>query len=274
MTSHWALNDIPWDDIDPEKVDSELLQTVKAAALVEANSQDYVVYLHNVFSNDEDFSAAAHKWGVEERQHGEALGKWAEIVDPAFSFEESLACFKQGYSLPLNAAESVRGSRAGELVARCVVESGTCSFYSAIRDRTREPVLRKICGFIAQDEALHYRLFHSHLKRYLNNGKLGFWQKIRIAAGRVFEIGDDELAYAYYSANLHKQSAIYDRKKCADAYSRRATQLYSFQHIQTAVRMILLATDVNAHGKFSELVSKFAWWSLQRRNRRLADAEA
>ncbi|MGR8946475.1 MAG: ferritin-like domain-containing protein [Gammaproteobacteria bacterium] len=270
MTRHWTLNDIPWDQIDRSAVDPELLETVKAAALVEANSQDYVTYLHNVFNGDEDFSRAATHWGVEERQHGDALGKWAEIIDPEFSFEESLKCFQAGYSLPLNAAESVRGSRSGELVARCVVESGTCSFYSAIRDRTSEPVLRKICAYIAQDEALHYRLFHTHLKRYLDNRRLGFWQKFKIAAGRVFEIGDDELAYAYYSANLQKTGADYDRKTCADAYSRRATQLYDFKHIQTAVRMILLATDVNAYGRFSTWATKAAWWSVQRRNRRLA----
>ena len=53
----------------------------------------------------------------------------------------------------------MRGSRAGELLARCVVESGTCSYYAALRDATREPVLRQICHHIAQDEARHYRLF-------------------------------------------------------------------------------------------------------------------
>ena len=270
MTHHWKLDDIPWDEIDPSAVDAELLETVKAAALVEANSQDYVTYLHNVFDGDEDFSKAASYWGVEERQHGDALGKWAELIDPDFSFEESLRCFQQGYSLPLDAAESVRGSRSGELVARCVVESGTCSFYSAIRDRTTEPVLQKICGYIAQDEAAHYRLFHTHLKRYLHNRKLTLWEKLKIAGGRVFEVGDDELAYAYYSANVQKTGNSYDRKNCANAYSRRATQLYDYKHIQTAVRMILLATDVNAYGRFANWASKVAWWSLQRRNRRLA----
>ncbi len=270
MASHWTLNDIPWDEINPDAVDAELLETIKAAALVEANSQDYVSYLHNVFDGDESFSDAASQWGNEERQHGDALGKWAELVDPTFSFEDSLKCFREGYSLPLDASTSVRGSRSGELVARCVVESGTCSFYSAIRDRTTEPVLKIISGYIAQDEALHYRLFHTHLKRYLNNGKLGFWQKIKIAVGRVFELEDDELAYAFYSANLHGSGIDYDRKDCASAYSRRATQLYEFEHIRTAVRMILLATDINAYGRFSNWMSKFAWWSVQRRNRRMA----
>lgn len=272
MAHHWTLEDIPWDDIEAGAVEPELLETIKAAALVEANSQDYVTYLHNVFEGDADFSEAASHWGHEERQHGDALGRWAELVDPTFSYAEALQCFRNGYSLPLETSESVRGSRSGELVARCVVESGTCSFYSAIRDRTNEPVLQKICGYIAQDEALHYRLFHTHLKRYLKNRKLGFWAKIKIAAGRVFEVGDDELAYAYYSANVQKSGREYDRARCARAYSQRATRLYDFKHIQTAVRMILLATDVNAYGRFADWATRIAWWSLKRRNKRLLTA--
>ena len=52
MTKHWHLDDIDWDRIEPGLVDAELLATVKTAALVEGNSQDYVRYLHNVFSDD------------------------------------------------------------------------------------------------------------------------------------------------------------------------------------------------------------------------------
>ncbi|MEQ8266944.1 MAG: hypothetical protein RH982_07095 [Parvibaculum sp.] len=35
-------------------------------------------------------------------------------------------------TIPLDAVQSVRGSRGGELIARCVVESGTSSCYTAI----------------------------------------------------------------------------------------------------------------------------------------------
>ena len=39
---------------------------------------------------------------------------------------------RDGYKLPLDAASSVRGSRTGELIARCMVETGTSSYYTAL----------------------------------------------------------------------------------------------------------------------------------------------
>ena len=42
MSQSWTLAQFPWDDITPAKVDRDLLETVKTAALVEANSADYV----------------------------------------------------------------------------------------------------------------------------------------------------------------------------------------------------------------------------------------
>lgn len=269
MNSSWSLEDISWAKIEPGKVDGDLLKAVKAAALVEANSADYVAYLHSVFASDEAFKQAASYWGIEERQHGDALGKWAEIVDPSFRYEQCLAQFRSGYQIPLAAKRSVRGSRAGELVARCIVESGTCSFYSAIRDRTQEPVLKQIAAFIAQDEARHYRLFKTHLARYLDNGKLGLLDRCRIAFARVAETDDDELAYAYYSANiaLLPETKDYDRRECADKYLGCTMQLYEFKHVRAAAHMILSAVDLNPRSWLSRLGIWLGWKILRRRVR-------
>ncbi|MGR9090863.1 MAG: ferritin-like domain-containing protein [Gammaproteobacteria bacterium] len=274
MKPAWSLDDISWTALEPEAVDSDLLEAVKTAALVEANSADYVRYLHNVFADDPAFREAASYWGVEERQHGDALGRWAEAVDPTFDYEQSLARFRAGYQIPIDADQSVRGSCAGELVARCVVESGTCSFYSAIRDRTAEPVLKQIAGFIAQDEARHYRLFKTHLDRYLAERKLGFFARCRIAYARVAEADDDELAYAYYSANIAAQPAprAYRRRDCARAYSRRTLQLYECKHLRAALHMILHAANINPAGRVAKLGVWLGWRALQFRVWRLQHA--
>ena len=102
MKPHWELKDLHWDQLTPAMVSPALLQTVKTAALIEANSSDYVSYLHNVFAGDEAFRAAADRWGVEEAQHGNALGRWAELVDPTFDFTTEL-----GDGLPKG--DNVRG---------------------------------------------------------------------------------------------------------------------------------------------------------------------
>ena len=46
--SRWLLSDINWSKLDLTSVTPELLAAVKTAALVEANSGDYVIYLHNI----------------------------------------------------------------------------------------------------------------------------------------------------------------------------------------------------------------------------------
>lgn len=261
MTQRWTLDTIDWSQFDASKVSPDLLVVAKTAALVEANSADYVTYLKNVFPGDTAFAEAAEQWGVEERLHGEALGKWAELADPGFSFEGSLAMFRDGYSIPLDAEESIRGSRAGELIARQVVESGTSSFYSAIRDASEEPVLKEIARRIAIDEFMHYQLFAKHFKRYRDAEPLGRLAKLKIAVSRVQEAEDDELAYAYHAANVlpGNPDAPYRPAECTQDYWLKAMSLYRRQHIENATKMILRAADVRPHGLLGRAAASSFW---------------
>ena len=206
----WDITDIPWNSFDPEQVDPEMLSLVKAASLVESNGRDYGIYLCRVFRNDRDFQAEALAWAQEEVGHGRALARWAQLADPQFDFEAAFAKFTAGCPIPVDSLASVRGSLSGELVARCVVEVGTSSYYSALADSCREPLLRAICRKIAADEFRHYRLFYGHLRRYLRQEGIGPWRRVLVALGRAFESEGDELAYAYYAAN--GGSARYERR--------------------------------------------------------------
>lgn len=263
--AHWTLDDIPWTRFDRDLIDLDMLAVAKAASLVERNSADYAEYLCNVFADDPGFQAAARDWALEEVQHGEALGRWGEMADPSFDFEAAMAKFRDGYRIPVEAEASVRGSRAGELIARCVVETGTSSFYSALRDASREPVLKFICAKIAGDEFRHYKLFYTHLQRYLEREKPSRLRRILVAAGRYREADDDELAYAYYCANGNGDP--YDRKRDASAYASRAYRCYGPDHVRRAVNMILKATGVSARGPIGEIAAKLAWSHFRRQAR-------
>ena len=83
---HWRIEDVAWDRFDPARVDPELVPLVKAAAMVERNGTDYAIYLNRVFGDDPDFRQAADHWAEEEVQHGDALGKWAMLADPAWDY--------------------------------------------------------------------------------------------------------------------------------------------------------------------------------------------
>ncbi len=262
------VDEIPWDRFEPGAVDARLLQAVKAAALVEFNAYDYAHYLANVFPDDQEFQEATQYWAAEEVLHGVALGRWAAQADPTFDFQGAIKRFREGYSLPLDAEQSVRGSRAGELVARCIVEVGTSSFYTAFGQAMPEPVFKKICQRIAADEFRHYKLFYTHLKRYLEKDRIGKLNRLRIAMGRIAESEDDELAYAYYAANTDG-SLPYDRKVWGAAYMRRAYGLYRQEHIDRAVAMTLKAAGLAPQGRISRVGSRAAFWFLNRRRRRM-----
>ena len=122
---HWTLDDIAWERFDRSKLDPKLVNIVKAACMVEHHGGDYGSYLCSIFRDDPEFCEAAVSWAEEEIQHGKVLRRYAELADPDFDFDESFSRFVRGHQLPLDAKESVRGSLCGELVARCIVESGT-----------------------------------------------------------------------------------------------------------------------------------------------------
>ena len=117
---HWTLEQIPWTRFDPSRVDPEMVKLVKAAAMVEFNGGDYATYLRRVFADDPEFQIVAAKWAQEEVQHGQALAAWAKLADPTFDFDSAFKRFTDGYAIDLDVEKSVRGSRAGELVARCI----------------------------------------------------------------------------------------------------------------------------------------------------------
>ncbi len=267
----WTLDDIPWADFDPAKVDPDMLKVAKAASMVEYNGADYAVYLCKVFHDDPVIQEAVRTWAQEEVQHGQALGRWAALADPDFDFEASFKRFTAGYRIPLDATQSVRGSRAGELVARCIVEVGTSSHYASLGAACREPVLRSICRHIAADEFRHYKLFYTHLKRYLAAENIGRLRRVAVVLGRIGESEDDELAYAYYAANAGP-GEIYERKRWSRAYGSRAFAHVRREHVDRGIAMTFKAAGLNPQGRLARFAGRAGFRLLQARGRRWARA--
>ncbi len=203
---------------------------------------------------------------------GAALGRWAELADPAFDFAAAFARFQSGYHVDFDRDTSRRGSRSGEMIARCIVETGTSSYYTALRDAVDEPVLKQICRHIAADEIRHYKLFSRNLVRCLAQERIGLWRRLRIALGRIAEAKDDELAYAYFAAN--ETAGRYERRRYSRAYARRTLALYRAHHIARAVKLICKTVGLPANGHLARLASRLAWTALRRRAAHLARAAA
>ncbi|HYD99429.1 MAG TPA: ferritin-like domain-containing protein [Alphaproteobacteria bacterium] len=266
---HWTVDGLPWSELDPAKADPDALQLAKAAALVEYNGELYAEYLCNVFHDDPLFQQAARDWAVEEVQHGEALGRWAAAVDPRWDFAGAVRRFRDGYKIELNRDQSVRGSLSGELIARCIVETGTSSYYAALGQATQEPVFKAICRNIAADELRHYKLFYTHLRRYLEREGLGRLGRLRVALGRIRESEDDELAYAYYAANVDP-AVPYDHAVCNRAYMGRAYRYYRADLVDRAVGMVFKAAGLSPQGWLRHAASRAAWRFVDSRAKKLA----
>lgn len=268
--THWSLDDIPWHRFDAGRVDPDLLAVVKAAAIVEYNSGDYAHYLRNVFPDDPDFQEAARRWAAEEVQHGQALARWATLADPSFDFDACFARFVAGYRIPVEATQSVRGSRSGELIARCMVEIGTSSVYSGLRDATDEPVLKAICHKIAGDEFRHHRLFFTTLQRYLPRERPPLPRRILAAIGRAGEEDDDELSFASYCAN-GESGAPYDRARFGSSLLWRYYSVLRPEHIRRIVAMSLKTVGLDPQARWTALLHKAALWMAARRVKRYRD---
>jgi hypothetical protein len=268
---HWRVEQVSWDRFDPSAVDPEIVPLVKAAAMVERNGGDYALYLNGVFHDDPDFQQAANHWAEEEIQHGDALGQWASLADPGWDYPAAFVRYRDGYKIKLDANASIRGSRTGELIARCMVETGTSSYYTALGEASAEPVLKEVCRLIAADEYRHFKLFYDHMKRYLAREDLSFLQRLRVAAGRIGETEDDELAFAFHCAN-EDPGLPYSHDRCLAGYMGRAMGFYRYRHIERGMGMVFKAVGLEPRGRLSDLAARGAWRLMCWRRDRFQDA--
>ena len=162
--SRWNLDDIRFETIDVNAVRSDefLFTTLASASFVEILAQTYSANLIEHFSGNTEITdwLAAH-WHPEEAQHGMALKTYVQVVWPEFDWEGGHARFRADYATCCT-VEQLEPQLALELIARCVVETGTSTFYRAMYDYLREPVLRDLIERIKTDETAHYAFFRRH----------------------------------------------------------------------------------------------------------------
>jgi hypothetical protein len=129
--------------------------------------------------------------------------------------------------------------------------------------------LKEVAGRIAADEFRHYRLFYEILVKE-SEPDLPIWRKLWVAATRLGESEDDELACAYYCANVPADLADttpYERKVYALAYTRAVMTLYQRHHIEKLVKMVVKPAGLNPAGRVTQLASAALWKVMSYRGR-------
>jgi hypothetical protein len=266
----WTLESIPWRRFDPAGVDRVTLGLAKTACLVEHNSGAYGRYLRVVFACDQHLCAEIERWTAEELQHGMALRQWCEHADPGFDFDAAFTDFTGRIHLPTGSGGSVRGSRVGELLARCVVECGTSLYYSSLRRRSREPVLAWICGRIAADEFHHYRMFLDSSRRWTATEPLSLPTRLRVLVGRMVESEDDELAYAWHCCV--GEGRPYRRREALAAYLTASLGLLRRRPVERSLGMVLRAAGLDPAGRMHLMIKTVLVRVVHWRMRKIAAA--
>jgi rubrerythrin len=238
----WRLQDIAFNAIDATSVrdDEFLFLTLTSASFVEILAETYSQNLIEYFGDNSEITHWLQKyWRQEEVQHGRALKRYVQTVWPKFDWNGAYDAFRAEYSA-LCTVEQLEPCHALELVARCVVETGTSTFYRAVQDYVSEPVLHQLLGNIQADETGHYRQFRHFLSTYSASDPQSAWAVIATIWRRMREVrGQDAyIAFKHVHAGRHPNKLFLesDWQRYSQMVKCRARRHYP---VMMAVKMLI-----------------------------------
>jgi rubrerythrin len=238
---HWSLDDIPWHEIRQDAVaqTEAFFYLVATASLMESATDLYTANLIDYFADDEEVTSwLENYWLPEELQHGRALRRYVEVAWPEFGWEPARRLFVEEFKPFCDT--SLEATRSQEMASRCVVETGTASYYRTLSRASPDPVLAILTRRIAEDEVRHYKHFYRYFRKYRDveaprrSAILpALWRRLKMTGG------DDSFIVLKHVYNAHHPGEPFDmgvyrrvRREC-----RRLVRDH-FPHEMT-VRMLL-----------------------------------
>ena len=201
---NWRLEDIDFGALQKEMVekDDRLFYLLASASFVEILSEIYSGNLVMHYKGNLDAELwLKETWQAEEVKHGESLKRYVQAVWPDFDWERSFSSFTAEYS-ELCSMDNLESSRALEMVARCVVETGTSTLYRCLHDHVDEPVLKQILCNIKADEVRHYSKFRKLFLEHNGFEKKGALAVCSVIWKRMIEINGEDGYVAFKHAYL------------------------------------------------------------------------
>jgi hypothetical protein len=244
----WSIDDIPYETLDRSLVqgDRRLFEIVASASFIEITSDLYTHNLVEFFRNDAEIAEwLEQRWEKEELQHGAALKKYVQTAWPGFDWEAAYATFRAEYGA-ICTVEGLAGTRALEMVARCVVETGTASFYRMLSDLSPEPVLSRLAAEISTDEVRHYKHFHRFFRRYRQLERPSRFAVLRTLLNRAADVEAEDTFYAFRAVFRGSHPGVEFQRSDYDAYRAGVLDLVRryFPH-GMAVKMLLKPLDLS-----------------------------
>jgi hypothetical protein len=160
-------------------------------------------------------------------------------VWPEFDWDAANETFFRDYSArcTLDAFEPTRGL---ELAARCMVETGTATFYRTLHAYTDEPVLKTIADNIKADEVRHYSHFWRFFNVYRARERVSRWRVLYAVLKRVAEARNDDGLVAFQHAFRVRHPDRPFERRYYDEFQRRFRQVMRAHFpFEMAVKMLL-----------------------------------
>jgi hypothetical protein len=218
---------------------------VCSASFIETTSDLYTRSLVELFGDDpEAVEWLMQSWEPEELQHGAALKRYVQVGWPDFDWEAAYTSFFAEYSR-ICSVDNLAPTRARELAARCVIETGTSTFYRMVEQARFEPVLTEIAGHIAGDEVRHYKNFYSFFRRYRDQERQGRSGIVCTLVSRTADVKSEDAFIAFKHAFMSRHSAAeFDPHEFATyrTFIKRLARSH-FPH-DMAVKMLLKPADL------------------------------
>ena len=183
----------------------------------------------------------------EEPQHGAALQEGqVQTAWPASDWEAAYATSSAVDYGATCTVEGLAGTKALEMVARCVVETGTASFYRMLSDLSPDPVLARLASEISADEVRHYKHFHRYFRRYRELERPSRFAVFRTLLSRAAAVEAEDAFYAFRAVFRGSHPGVEFERADYDAYRDGVLSLVRqyFPH-GMAVKMLLKPLDMN-----------------------------
>jgi hypothetical protein len=161
-TQAWAIRDLPWDRLAPDRAHADYVRLARSAIMGECNS---IAAQHGFLdesigseADDYEFGAFASLWGYEELRHHYAFRAWLEHLGEtveALPIASSRAPYPPGVT------------RVATLATNVISELTVFRVYRDLADEIEEPVLAEIMRLASADEARHASAFTEFARRRL-----------------------------------------------------------------------------------------------------------
>jgi len=246
----WNYKELDYDSINKEELKDKdfLFYLIACASFVEITSDVYEKNLEEFYSDEEDVKKWLKEvWEPEEIQHGVALREFVKRVWSDFDWDKAYDKFKKEY-LPLCTIDEFQDSKAKEMLARMVVETGTSTLYKSISKLAKDeniPLLEELASNISKDEVYHYDQFYELFKKFNEKEKLGRDDIVKVIYDRLKMIDGEDAKIAFKAVFEEKNQREFKEEDYEEYKKSLKVFIKKYYPYNMAIKMLLQPLNIN-----------------------------